>query len=302
MKKIAVFGMLVAVLSSHAADPYITLDGAGSDVLLNSVQVRAKRALSGTNIIALGYADDLQAQAALNHGDCLVWIEVEVENLRVPDELLVLPSAFRLITFDNISHSYESSQREINANIRRGEIAKGGLLFSVPTNSTPSTLRFQPGIVLHSPDYTDAELSVTIPVTLRWDGTDFIKDQAYWREKWYEINPQWRPRTKARSASESEGKAEAAAVLKKRQMQKSLLAWQSQQASNGVARSQYQLGLRYLTGDGVESNRLEAIHWIGAAAAQDHAEAKEFIRTNLVARPKPLDVKNRSEGQKEVGP
>jgi TPR repeat protein len=131
-------------------------------------------------------------------------------------------------------------------------------------------------------------ISATIPVPLRWDGTNFIKDDAFWMERWNEKNPrgQVRPNKLTASPPQPDAKAEAAAALKKQKTQESLLAWQFQQASNGVARSQFQLGLRYLAGDGVESNRVEAIRWLGAAAAQDYVEAKEFIRTNLV-QPKP---------------
>jgi hypothetical protein len=285
MKNITAFAILSAVLSSYAADPFIPLESSGSDIFLNAVQVRAKRALSGMNIVSLGYAYEHQAKDALDHGDCLLWLEVEVESLRVSDELQVLPSAFRLVTFDNISHSYESSKREISANIQRGEIAKGGLLFAIPTNSIPSTLRFQPDIVLRSPAFGEVNISAMISVPLRWDGTNFIKDDAYWREKWNEMNHrgQVRPNGLTASPSQADSKAQAAAALKKQKTQESLLAWQFQQASNGVPRSQFQLGLRYLTGDGVESNRLEAIRWVGAAAAQDYPDAKEFIRTNLAA-------------------
>jgi uncharacterized protein len=59
-----------------------------------------------------------------------------------------------------------------------------------------------------------------------------------------------------------------------------LLHWQFQQASNGSPRHQYELGVRYFKGDGVESNSNLSMQWLNHAAAQDYSPAISF-KTNF---------------------
>lgn len=53
-----------------------------------------------------------------------------------------------------------------------------------------------------------------------------------------------------------------------------LLAFQRKRATDGEASAQFDLGLRYLTGKGVEKSDSEARVWLQKAAAQGHAKAK----------------------------
>jgi hypothetical protein len=67
---------------------------------------------------------------------------------------------------------------------------------------------------------------------------------------------------------------------KRRQSDATLLAWQQQQASNGVAYSQFDLGLRYFKADGVQSNQDLAFDWIKKSADQQYQPALQFLSTN----------------------
>lgn len=58
-----------------------------------------------------------------------------------------------------------------------------------------------------------------------------------------------------------------------------LLGFQVRQAEAGSASFQYELGRRYLNGDGVERDAAKAQEWFGKAAAQDHAQAKALLET-----------------------
>jgi TPR repeat protein len=50
------------------------------------------------------------------------------------------------------------------------------------------------------------------------------------------------------------------------------------QASNGVSAAQCRLGLAYLNGQGVETNRSLAIEWLGKSATQGNVEAQEALK------------------------
>ncbi|HXJ61585.1 MAG TPA: hypothetical protein VNU68_33495 [Verrucomicrobiae bacterium] len=56
------------------------------------------------------------------------------------------------------------------------------------------------------------------------------------------------------------------------------LAFEKKRAEEGNKFSQFRLGLRYLKGDGVETNKAEGERWIRAAAAQGLGEAKEKLK------------------------
>ena len=73
-----------------------------------------------------------------------------------------------------------------------------------------------------------------------------------------------------------------AAAEKRQRQAEALLAWQRQQATNGVPRSQFDLGLRYLNADGVETNPQLGAYWAKQAAAQDYTPAVDFLKTNRV--------------------
>ena len=57
------------------------------------------------------------------------------------------------------------------------------------------------------------------------------------------------------------------AVVKKAGMTANLIAWQHQQATNGVAYSQYDLAKRYLDGNGVTKDESLGRYWLNRSAA-----------------------------------
>lgn len=56
-----------------------------------------------------------------------------------------------------------------------------------------------------------------------------------------------------------------------------VVAHQHQQASNGYGGFQYELGRRYLKGDGVETNRILALHWLTSACTNGLSEATNLL-------------------------
>ena len=48
-------------------------------------------------------------------------------------------------------------------------------------------------------------------------------------------------------------------------------------AESGDAEAQYQLGLRYAKGDGVEEDQWEAVDWLRKAAKQGHKPARDEL-------------------------
>ena len=56
------------------------------------------------------------------------------------------------------------------------------------------------------------------------------------------------------------------------------IEFQKKSAAEGSASSQYDLGMRYLNGDGLEKNSELAIKWLKAAADQDHTQAKQQLK------------------------
>lgn len=67
---------------------------------------------------------------------------------------------------------------------------------------------------------------------------------------------------------------------------KRAIEFQRKRAEGGSASAQYELGVRYLNGDGVEKNLAEARKWLTAAAGQDHVWAKKKL-TELEQLPAP---------------
>jgi hypothetical protein len=58
---------------------------------------------------------------------------------------------------------------------------------------------------------------------------------------------------------------------------KKVVASQMDRAEKGSAQAQYDLGLRYLTGDGVETDANIAEYWLRKAAEQGHSQAKSKL-------------------------
>lgn len=65
---------------------------------------------------------------------------------------------------------------------------------------------------------------------------------------------------------------------KKAAIDAKLLAWQLEQASNGVPRLQYDLGKRHLDGNGVPKDEALGRYWIGRSAAQDYEAALRLLK------------------------
>jgi hypothetical protein len=56
-----------------------------------------------------------------------------------------------------------------------------------------------------------------------------------------------------------------------------LLKFQQQKAAEGNGYGQYELGLRYLNGRGVETNHALAIHWFRAACTNGYSGASNQL-------------------------
>lgn len=75
-------------------------------------------------------------------------------------------------------------------------------------------------------------------------------------------------------------------AAKKKESQKKVVEFLSAKAKAGAAYAQFDLGKRYILGDGVETNFVEARKWLEAAAKQNHAGASNTLAelTRLEAR------------------
>ena len=54
-------------------------------------------------------------------------------------------------------------------------------------------------------------------------------------------------------------------------------SWFALAAASGIADAQYELGVAYVNGDGLEVNLTAGVHWLWTAAGQGHAEAKSDL-------------------------
>jgi hypothetical protein len=71
---------------------------------------------------------------------------------------------------------------------------------------------------------------------------------------------------------------QSAAKQKLHEADRRLLAFQMQQATNGNPSFQYELGLRYLSGNGVQGNTNEALRWLREAARRGYKPAEEKLK------------------------
>jgi TPR repeat protein len=81
------------------------------------------------------------------------------------------------------------------------------------------------------------------------------------------------PQPQATSTNKLQAIARPKAKGDKDSADKRLLDFQKQRAMSGQASAQYDLGMRYLNGDGVEENLEEGRKWIEKAAKQEHTMA-----------------------------
>lgn len=68
-------------------------------------------------------------------------------------------------------------------------------------------------------------------------------------------------------------------MIEKDETAKRLINHQLKSAEAGNRSSQYDVGLRYLKGDGLPQDRLAAIRWLTKAAEQGHQQAKEKLES-----------------------
>jgi hypothetical protein len=91
------------------------------------------------------------------------------------------------------------------------------------------------------------------------------------------------------------------------QTEATVIAWQIKQAAAGYASAQYDLGVRYLTGNGVEKDLDKAISLLESAAKQNHSLAQKrlsiaLLEKEVLAAEKPAksaDVFDVAEVEKE---
>lgn len=81
----------------------------------------------------------------------------------------------------------------------------------------------------------------------------------------------------------------AKAAIRKAAVLKNTVEWQKKRAEQGSSSAQFDLGLRYLTGDGVEQNLAQAKRWLQAAATNGNRQAIKKLEEiqALQAQPSP---------------
>lgn len=66
--------------------------------------------------------------------------------------------------------------------------------------------------------------------------------------------------------------------IRKDELQRRTIAFQEKQASEGAPTAQYDLGMRYLRGDGVPQNAALALKWLKLSAAQTNSLAIKRLK------------------------
>ena len=85
------------------------------------------------------------------------------------------------------------------------------------------------------------------------------------------------PTKPAAPAAGAAAQRPAVDIEKQNEMAAKRVEYQKKKAEEGVDYAQYDLGIRYLTGDGVEKDPKVAEQWLKKAAAQGHADAKKKL-------------------------
>lgn len=86
-------------------------------------------------------------------------------------------------------------------------------------------------------------------------------------------------------ALEAQARAQReAAEAKKKQLAATALQFHQDLADKGVAYGQYQMGLRYMKGDGVEKDWFKATDYLGKAAVQGRTDAAAELNKLLASR------------------
>lgn len=71
--------------------------------------------------------------------------------------------------------------------------------------------------------------------------------------------------------------------------ERKIFEFHKKRAADGSATSQYEVGSRYLTGKGVEKNRVEALKWLEKSAKQGNKKAAQKL--SFVKRTSPIPAK-----------
>jgi len=74
--------------------------------------------------------------------------------------------------------------------------------------------------------------------------------------------------------------------------------WVKVSAEGGNPAAEFNLGLRYLVGDGVSVNEAEGLKWLGKAAAHNYSEAEHLLAHDRLSS-LPLDAKKEGHEEKE---
>ena len=92
--------------------------------------------------------------------------------------------------------------------------------------------------------------------------------------------PEWFIQQQKEQAEAAQVAATAAFEAQKKktfELQKHAVEWLQHQATNGSASAQCSLGLHYLNGQGVETNKETAVYWLTKASNQGDFEASNIL-------------------------
>ena len=98
------------------------------------------------------------------------------------------------------------------------------------------------------------------------------------------------PQTKGRPTT-SKARSQKRATPKRApisEKERKIFAFHKKRAEGGSATSQYEVGSRYLTGKGVEKNRVEAVKWLEKSAKQGNKKAAQklsFVKRTTPTKP-----------------
>lgn len=87
-------------------------------------------------------------------------------------------------------------------------------------------------------------------------------------------------RRQAEHAAAQRERAKAAAILKKQETESKVVVFQRKQAEGGGMTAQYDIGVRYWNGNGVEKDTKKAREWVQKSADQGYGPAKTFLADN----------------------
>ncbi len=129
--------------------------------------------------------------------------------------------------------------------------------------------------VTNFPDIKNATIDEKISIEALRIGTFEVDDQPI---EFYDCGKLYvpPPPSPAQIKAEQEA-AHVRARADKKRAEEGMVKWLKPQATNGDASAQCKLGIRYLNGQGCETNREQAAYWLQKAAAQGNSEASNRL-------------------------